>query len=144
MSRSANLRRTESGHSRAQASNAIGARRTKSVPRTESGRLLPKGVAAKVSEALENYSEGEVAVAVDTSKDTAQSWKLGRRAANSAYMLGLGKCFDEVGMLIADEIDAGRFYGHDGRMLKTLRQYAVQETPEGQVARKILREVGLQ
>ena len=103
---------------------------------------MPKGVAAKVSQALENYSEGDVATAVETSKDTAQSWKLDRRAPNSAALLALGRAFDEIGLMMAEESDLGRFYGNEGRALKILRQYAIHETPQGQLARSILREAG--
>jgi hypothetical protein len=117
------------------------ARRAKSVPRTESGRLLPQGVAVKVAEGLDKLSEGQVASVVETSKDTAQSWKLGRRAPNSSYLLALGRNIDEVGMLIAEEIDAGRFYGHDSRYRQILQQHAIHETPEGRFARQILREL---
>lgn len=103
---------------------------------------MPEGVAVKVAEALDNYSEGEVASVVETSKDTAQSWKIGRRAPNSSYMLAMGRALDEVGMLIAEEIDAGRFYGHDNRIQRILQEHALHETPEGQYARSILRKVG--
>src|SRR5262245_29439204 len=103
-------------------------RRTKSVPRTESGRLLPKGVALKVSEALENYSEGEVATILETNKDTAQAWKLGRRAPNSSALLGMMRGIDEVGMLMAEEADLGRFFGHEGHAMKILRELALQES----------------
>lgn len=143
MARSAPLHRQRHVDDRRKAETSIERRRTKSVPRTESGRLLPKGVSAKVSEALEPYSEGVVASAVETSKDTAQSWKLDRRAPNSAALLALGRAFDEVGEIIAEEIDAGRFYGHEGRVQKFLRQLALQETPKGQLAREILRESGM-
>lgn len=134
------LRRRVSGDTRGQASDATGARRTVSGRRTESERLTQKVVAEKVSEKLENYSEGEIAVAADSPKDTAQSWKLGRRAPNTAYMLTLARSIDEIGLLIAEEADLGRFYGHEGRIQRVLQQLAIHETPEGQFARKILRE----
>jgi len=142
----ANLRRqivARQGDSRSHAQAPNNRRRTKSAPRTESGRLLPEGVAVKVAEALDNYSEGEVASVAETSKDTAQSWKLARRAPNSAYMLALARQIDEIGMMLAEEADLGRFYGHDGRVLKMLQQRALHETPEGQLARAILREAGV-
>lgn len=105
---------------------------------------MPEGVAQKVSEALDPYTEGEVASVVETSKDTAQSWTLGRRAPNSAALLALGRGFDEVGLMIAEEADLGRFYGHEGRIKKKLQEYALHETPEGRLARQILRELGEQ
>lgn len=116
-------------------------RRTKSVPRTESGRLLPEGVARKVSEALEPYTEGDVATALETSKDTAQSWTLGRRAPNSAALLAMGRAFDEVGLLIAEEADLGRFYNRDSLLKKKLEKLALLETDEGRFARQLLREL---
>jgi hypothetical protein len=103
---------------------------------------LPEGVAVKVAEALDNYSEGQVANVAETSKDTAQSWKIGRRAPNSAYMLTLARGIDEIGMMIAEEADLGRFYGHEGRVLKILQRMALLETSGGQFARQILRESG--
>lgn len=119
-------------------------RRTQSGRRTESERLTQKAVADKVSERLENYSEGEIAVAADSPKDTAQSWKLGRRAPNTAYMLTLARSIDEIGMLLAEEGDLGRFYGNEARIRKMLQEHALHETPEGRFARQILREAGAQ
>lgn len=87
------------------------------------------GVAARVAEALDNYSEGQVASVVEQGKDTAQSWKLGRRAPNSAAML------------VAEEADLGRFFDQDSRIRKILERKALQENQEGQFARAFLREI---
>ena len=126
------------------ASPSTGRRRPHYVRRTDSSRHSQRSVAEKIAEALTNYSEGEIAVVADCSKDTAQSWKLGRRAANTSYTLRLATMIDEVGMLLAEEADLGRFYGHDGRIKKILQEKALHETPEGRFAREILREIGTQ
>lgn len=130
------------GNSRAQASGATGARRTVSVPRTEFARPSQKYVADQIADALAGYSEGDIARAVECTKDTAQSWKLGRRAANTSYTLAMGRVFDEVGMLLAEEADLGRFYNRDERLLQALRRISLQEDQEGQFARKWLRDIG--
>jgi len=132
--------RADSGQALASATRR--ARRTQSVPRTESGRLSQRAIAQKTAEALADYSEGEIAVVADCSKDTAQSWKLGRRAANTAYMITLARSIDAIGLYLAEEANLGRFYGHEGRIKKMLQKYALHETPEGQLARSILRELG--
>lgn len=133
----------ERRNSQARGSDAIGARRTQSVPRTEFARPSQKYVADQIADALSGYSEGDIARAVECTKDTAQSWKLGRRAANTSYTLAMGRVFDEVGMLLAEEADLGRFYNRDERLLQALRRMSLQEDAEGQFARKMLREHGV-
>jgi len=131
------------GDSRAQATASNGVRRTQSVPRTEFARPSQKYVADQIADALSGYSEGDIARAVECTKDTAQSWKLGRRAANTSYTLAMAKVFDEVGLLLAEEADLGRFYNRDERLLQVLRRKSLQEDQEGQYARAWLREIGV-
>lgn len=127
------------GH--AVASNNL--RRPHCVRRTDSSRLSLRGIAEKQKELLAKYTEGEIAVVADCSKDTAQSWKLGRRTANTAYMLAMARTIDEIGLMIAEEADLGRFYGHDERIKKILQDIALREDQQGAFARSILREIGM-
>lgn len=131
---------TRSTRALAPASNDL--RRTQSVPRTDFGRLSQNIIQKKVKAALKKHPEGVIACAADCPKDTAQSWKLGRRAPNTAYILTMARGIDEIGMLLAEEADLGRFYGHDERIKKRLQQIALQENAEGQFARSLLREIG--
>jgi hypothetical protein len=133
--------RSERGHTLP--AHSIDTNRTPHGRRTSRGRLSKREIAEKTKQALENYSEGEIAVAADCSKDTAQSWKLGRRAPDSDYMMALGSVLDEIGMMVAEEMDLGRFYDHDARYSKALRDLSLEETPQGQWARWFLRQYDL-
>lgn len=108
--------------------------RTVSVPRTEF--VSPKRIAEDVAEALQGISEGIVAQAADCTKDTAQSYKLGRRAPSSAKLLNMARSLPTVAILIAEEIDDGR--NPIFRVLSILRDLAKYETPEGRFARGVL------
>jgi hypothetical protein len=55
----------------------------------------------------------------------------------------MAKVFDEVGLLLAEEADLGRFYNRDERLLQVLRRKSLQEDQEGQYARAWLREIGV-
>lgn len=123
----------------ADASNPLG--RTQSVRRTESGRLSQSFIAKQQKQALKNYSEGHIATVADCPKDTANSWKQGRRAANTSYMLTMARSIDEIGLMIAEEADLGRFYGHDDRIKRRLQDIAMREDQQGVLARSILREL---
>lgn len=137
--RTRNVSDSRTSHGRGSASN--GARRPHFGRRSETGRHSQKWVADQVAECLENRSEGEIAKVVECPKDTAQNWKLGRRAPNAAYFITMAREIDEIGMFLAEEADLGRFYGHDERIKKILIQKAMQESAEGQFARALLREV---
>lgn len=142
---SANFRRRsfETRPSRGRDEFSTTKRRPHCVRRTDSSRLSLRGIAEKQKELLAKYTEGEIAVVADCSKDTAQSWKLGRRTANTAYMLAMARTIDEIGLMIAEEADLGRFYGHDERIKKILQDIALREDQQGAFARSILREIGM-
>lgn len=71
-------------------------RRTKFVPRTEFVRPSARKLAAATKKALKHYSEGEVAQIADVSKETAQSWKLGRRCPHWPNAMDLAAVIPEM------------------------------------------------
>lgn len=130
---------SRSSYGRGSASNSLG--RTQSVRRTEPRRLSQSYLAKRQKEALKNYSEGEIATRADCPKDTANSWKQGRRTANTSYTLTMARSIDEIGLMIAEEADLGRFYGHDDQIRRRLVDIAMREDQQGALARSILREL---
>lgn len=79
---------------------AMSARRTNFVRRTNSVRFSGK----EFKSALEHVSEGDIATALGVTKDTAASWKQGRRVPHFDNAMDLANIYPTVEALVRSRL----------------------------------------
>lgn len=98
-----------------------------------------KVVRAEFKCLIADIAPHRLARAADCSLDAARLWIAGTRTPKANHIFNMAKSIPKIAMWLAEH--GG--HGHEAWIISELKATAMQETPEGQFARRLLRESGI-
>lgn len=88
---------------------------------------------------IEDIAPHKLAKAAQCSLDAARLWVAGERTPRASHIFNMAKSIPRVAMWVAEY--GG--HGNEAWIISELKAMAVDEGPEGQFARRLLREGGI-
>lgn len=88
---------------------------------------------------IEDIAPHKLAQAAKCSLDAARLWIAGQRTPKANHIFNMAKSIPRIAMWLAEH--GG--HGHEAWIISELKATAMQESPEGQFARRLLREGGI-